>query len=333
MEFNYRYLNTDCTAQVFRRGSKGFTLVELLVVIAIIGILIALLLPAVQAAREAARRTHCTNNMKQTGLAFHVHHDAKGSLPMGHFWPENGNGNTSGAEATWATYTLPYMELEAVDDLVNWDTGFGIWTNVTVTSMEIQNLLCPSSPVSGKAIINGAFARGNYAANNGIGPMQEYCLDNLPVMRPVPLSDKLSTSTAGTFYLNSKTKIKNMTDGTSKTALLSEIRLAEGDDYRGILHYPEGPLYHHNHTPNSLIPDQMRYSFCKNTDDAPCEGSFDRYDQRDLTMTARSYHPGGVNLLMGDGSVRFVNESIDQNTWWAICTPQAVGSEGIVGSF
>jgi prepilin-type N-terminal cleavage/methylation domain-containing protein len=88
----------------------AFTLVELLVVIAIIGILIALLLPAVQAAREAARRAQCTNNLKQIGVACHAHHGAKGYLPTGHFWPESNMGDQGGAEATWLTFLLNYVE-------------------------------------------------------------------------------------------------------------------------------------------------------------------------------------------------------------------------------
>ena len=96
---------------------RGFTLVELLVVITIIGILIALLLPAVQAAREAARRSQCTNNMKQIGLAMHMHHDAKGYLPYGHKIPlAPYNNNQDLGESTWILPLLRYMEQPAGED-------------------------------------------------------------------------------------------------------------------------------------------------------------------------------------------------------------------------
>ncbi|QDU29059.1 Type II secretion system protein G precursor [Anatilimnocola aggregata] len=106
------------------RKLPGFTLVELLVVIAIIGVLIALLLPAVQAARESARRMSCTNNMKQIGLSLHMHHDAKQVLPPG----TTGGGGTGTdigkplgpSEATWVAYLFPYMEQTNLDALINW---------------------------------------------------------------------------------------------------------------------------------------------------------------------------------------------------------------------
>ncbi len=317
---------------------KGFTLVELLVVIAIIGILIALLLPAVQAAREAARRMQCTNNLKQIGLACHTHHDSKGYLPTGHFWPENNSGSSDGAEATWVTFTLPYLEQSTATKELDWDKSFGHSTNgvnTKIINMMLPMLACPSCPQVEPW--SGAYARGSYVANNGIGPMRDSTLDNLPVMRPVPPNmNTTSASTAGVFYLNSRTKIRDIMDGTSKTALVSEIRLvASTTEFRGVMHYPEGPLYHHNYTPNSSVPDEIRRIWCVSPSppQAPCIGTFDIWNPRLLTMTARSYHPGGVNLLLGDGSVTFIDDAIDQTTWWALCTPQAVGAEAPLNDF
>ena len=125
---------------------------------------------------------------------------------------------------------------------------------------------------------------------------------------------------AGPIGLNSKTRFTDILDGTSNTALVSELRRSTGDDFRGVLHYPEGPFYHHNYVPNDLTPDRIRTSLCVTNALAPCVGVFSSWDQRNLTMTARSFHPGGVNVGLCDGSVRFVTQSVSVNTWQALGT-------------
>jgi len=97
----------------------------------------------------------------------------------------------------------------------------------------------------------------------------------------------------------------------------------------GILHYPEGPLYHHNQTPNSLVPDEIRGSSCVNVPEAPCTGAYTAWNARMLTMTARSNHTGGVNLLMGDSSATFIQESVDLAVWQALATPGQVDGERV----
>jgi prepilin-type processing-associated H-X9-DG protein len=104
--------------------------------------------------------------------------------------------------------------------------------------------------------------------------------------------------------------------------MLSETRCPrETDDGRGIMHYPEGPLFHHNRTPNSLSPDEIRISWCHNTTLAPCIGAYSAYNNIKDVRTARSMHPGGVNLTLADGSVRFVSQVVNLNTWQWISSP------------
>jgi len=300
---------------------RGFTLVELLVVITIIGILIALLLPAVQAAREAARRAECANNLKQIGLGLHMHHEQMGVFPVGEYWTESADAVNRTNASTWIFYILPYIEQRNLYEQVEWDTPFSLDGNIAITSTRLGLFECPSDtrvkPLERDGVPQEA--RGNYVANNGFGPMVEFDTSSLPIARE-----------GGIFYLNSETRVADIRDGTSNTAMVSEIRLAPGEDLRGTMFYPEGCFYHHNRTPNSPVHDEHRIDHCVDTERAPCEGTYSTYDTRATIMTARSSHPGGVQLLLCDGSERFVSESIDLDTWEALATP--AGGEVIPGN-
>ena len=273
------------------RFCRGFTLVELLVVITIIGILIALLLPAVQAAREAARRSQCVNNLKQIGLGLHLHAESKGFLPDGHYWKAGSDGNTDGDEATWITYLLPYVEQSGLAAAIDLSKGFGCGDNATVISTALPLFECPSAdPVKFQRAwvsIPPGWARGSYAANNGIGPMRESTTDDLPLHRPaVTVGGTSFKNEGGVFYMNSQMPLANITDGLSNTAFVSEVSGASPDDERGTLHYPEGPLYQHNYTPNSNTPDGLEDGCCVSVPNAPCTVAFASWNPRVLTITA-----------------------------------------------
>jgi prepilin-type processing-associated H-X9-DG protein len=127
----------------------------------------------------------------------------------------------------------------------------------------------------------------------------------------------------GVFFNASKIGTPQITDGTSNTVFMSEVINVKGNDMRGIRYYPEGPVYQHNNTPNSGT-DQVRNGNCVQTDPAaPCIGSYNAWNNRQIIQTARSRHPGGVNVLMGDGSIRFCPNNINLDVWRALATPRA----------
>jgi len=305
------------------RKRTGFTLVELLVVIAIIGVLVALLLPAVQTAREAARRSSCTNNLRQLGMGTHLFHDTHLRLPAGTVWEPGAGGNQKGSEATWLTHLLPYIEQANLHQTGDFNQGFGQGTathpNNRITSTFLKVTRCPSdvNPVVicswGASVV---WARGNYVANNGIGPMTE------------TTTIDINSRPQGVFMLQSKNRFADITDGTSNTVFASELLNSPGNDWRGVMHYPEGSLYHHNQTPNSPVPDEFRQGMCLSILRAPCVPTSTSWNPKRITLAARSLHPGGVMVLLGDSGVRFVSNNVTLATWRALSSPQ--GGETLV---
>lgn len=305
---------------------RGFTLVELLVVIAIIGVLVALLLPAVQQAREAARRMQCTNNLKQIGLALHNHHDTYNKFPAGHVWAIGTNGNDLAAESTWVLYLLPFLEMNNLYDLADLNQGFGHGTtnnNGDVITQSVPSMLCPSGPSDPGNWVTD-YARGSYVGNNGLGPLVE---------QAIATSELRARQRRGVLSMNSKTRFADMVDGSTNTAFVSETIAVVGNDQRGVLFYPEGPFYHHDRTPNSAAPDELRNGTCVNDRNAPCIGTYTGHSDRSLLFSARSLHPGGVMVTMGDGSVQFATETIDLNIWRAASTPSALDDEVLFTGF
>ena len=303
------------------RSRPAFTLLELLVVIGIIAVLIGLLLPAVQKVREAANRMKCANNMKQLGVAAHSHHDAVGHLPpaIGYYPP------AAGAFGPYFFHLLPYVEQDNLFKTGDFNQGFGQGNanhpNNRITSTFLKVTRCPSDvyPVQicswGSSV---AWARGNYVANNGVGPMIETTTIDVN-FRP-----------QGVFMLQSKNRFADITDGTTSTVFLSELLNSPGNDWRGVMHYPEGSLYHHNQTPNSRVPDEFRQGMCISILRAPCVPTSTSWNPKRITLTARSSHPGGVIVVLGDAGTRWVSNNVTLATWKALSTPQ--GGE-TVGEF
>jgi prepilin-type N-terminal cleavage/methylation domain-containing protein/prepilin-type processing-associated H-X9-DG protein len=303
-------------------SSRGFTLVELLVVIAIIGILVALLLPAVQMAREASRRTKCTNNLKQIALGCQGHHDVHMKFQPGFGWRQAPYTPVDLSESTWLTHLLPYVEQEPLFLKINWNPyNFGSLNaanpNIVIAGAILPYNNCPSNGAASDLVLT-YYARGNYVANIGIGPLTY----------PANYKPESSVTILGPFAQNSKTAIADIHDGTSFTVLASELIRAK-DDFRGVMHYPEGCLYSHNRTPNTTTPDDWRAMFCMPTPKTPCVGTYTAHNNRNMVISARSHHPGGVNVALCDGSVRLVNDSVNLAVWQAagtISNAETIGS-------
>jgi prepilin-type N-terminal cleavage/methylation domain-containing protein/prepilin-type processing-associated H-X9-DG protein len=311
---------------------RGFTLIELLVVISIIGVLIALILPAVQMAREAARRAQCTNNLKQIGLALNNYHDAHNIFPP-NTWKVLVYPNSIRTNWTW--HILPFIEREELFRAINFDVGLGSdwpWSQRTAFSTVIGAYQCPSD-------FGGTFRMDSNIHPSGFNELalSNYAActspDGTVVERTVGPPDthndlygsqaNLNPATRiALFNINVKRSMKSVTDGHSKTVIVSELI---GGDYRGSWSHDAGVMYTHHMPPNSTTPDAQWGGGCWSRPNAPCDARATAWGLIDIA--ARSNHRGGVNVLLGDGSVRFASNSIDLRVWQAAASINAGEAE------
>ena len=338
---------------------RGFTLIELLVVIAIIAVLIALLLPAVQSAREAARRLQCTNNLKQIGLALHNYHDIHLTFPMG-AGSGMQDYQVYQAKQAWSSLAaiLPQLELTPIYNACNFSWGINAggtsmarYINETVWSTQIKTFLCPSDPNAGAAQL---VASNNYYGSVGTTTNLSNSNASIASMANVPTSgffafqrsyslrdctDGLSNTVAyseavvgaatqafgqrriGLKQVSSIPASALLTDASSNpTATLTGIAACTAawkGGGGGSVDIQRGKLWSHGCiaqslfntvvTPNSSL-DQ--WTHCSNINSTAL-GNYSNAD---------SFHPGGVNTLMGDGSVRFFKDGLSQRIWWALGT-------------
>jgi prepilin-type N-terminal cleavage/methylation domain-containing protein/prepilin-type processing-associated H-X9-DG protein len=302
-----------------KNPKRGFTLVELLVVIAIIGILVALLLPAIQAAREAARRSQCLNHLKQWGTAMHLFHDTKKRLPIG---------SRNNPRQTWVMYLWPFIEETALDEANDIKTPFYEPPGTIGGTMNglcgkfVAIYYCPSDVGVDQTDEFYQRRRGNYVVNWGNSTYGQF---------KEPEGKAPFSHIRGSRSVPRKTKFADITDGTSNTLLLSEILKAwdpRDRDWRGDIHNDDGVFrFHTKVSPNTSVRDIIEGGWFEDTGDPkmPVVAG----GGASQVVAARSRHTGGVNAVLCDGSVRFVSDDIFLDAWQALGTMngQEVGEE------
>jgi len=330
------------------RRAGGFTLVELLVVIAIIGILVAMLLPAVQSAREAARKMQCQNNLKQLSLALLNYHETCKFFPPSSHWPNNGATlgtlNNGQLAENWVILILPNLEQQNLYDKFDRKKPIPDPVNMLARSSELDVMKCPTDPYSqkpfkgssnsGTSNLGDNWGRGNYAANASLGFMTFNSHSQLGGSGSAALPTSKGwqdNRTRGVMGANSSVGIAEIKDGSSNTVLVAEIRAGVTDfDVRGIWAMSGGcpsALWSHGNLGDANGPNSVEI----NADDTlacdairsavggdvalqkmrmPCSaGSRPNYQQ-----TARSLHVGGIMAAFGDGHVSWISDYVERST-------------------
>jgi prepilin-type N-terminal cleavage/methylation domain-containing protein/prepilin-type processing-associated H-X9-DG protein len=345
----------------------GFTLVELLVVIAVIGVLVALLLPAVQAAREAARRVSCSNNLKQIGLGLQNYHDARKQFPYACVIPSvqwSNPNNLGELSATpnlgpnWVIAILPFIEGTNVLTLYNKKQYIDSVVNQSFVAANLPFMLCPSDPFAstafnGSNVNNGlTYARGCYAANATI-KYDEWRLSQSWFMWPSPVGVFGSANTAwtdpqsrGVMQINVAASMKQIIDGTSKTIAVAEIRADNNAQApRGVWALPYSPSALYGHGANIQyrqgqedVGPNYPGDALGNTGDGVLNGTANqtelnlnlscRSDWWSALQGPKSNHSGGLQTVFCDGSVHWMDNAIQTGTIDA-----ANGTNGTIGYY
>ncbi len=322
---------------------RAFTLIELLVVIAIIGILIALLLPAVQQIRAAAASLQCKNNLKQIGLALHSYHDSNNQFPSGYVDfntnPTSTPDNDLGPGWGWAAFLLPYVEQGTVYNQINFSQGVGIGSNVAVCQLSLKVFQCPSDPnqqafpVYDSNFTNpiATVAHSNYVGCNG----WEECFSNAGGAGTGTgdagadgLSGGGGRSGNGLFYRNSHNRFADVTDGLSSTIFVGERSGNHSPStWTGAVTGGRCPAWMANQPPTPYtLPPSPAYDNA-DFDEALVlsHGNATHVPSADFPIfdpdTFYSMHTGNAaNFLFGDGSVHYLTSGIDPYTYQHLCT-------------
>lgn len=311
---------------------SAFTLVELLIVIAIIGVLTSLLLPAVQAAREAARRASCSNNLRQIGIALQNYHGTYKRFPPSTLLPTGAKADDWSAQAR----LLPFLEEQNLEDLIDWNLAYNV--QPAVSRVRVATYLCPSE-IRDEDRPDGSLT--HYPLNYGINLGTWFVYD--PNTR---------RGGNGFAFPNSRTSFATLRDGSSRTLAFAEVKawnpylrdggnpaaldaaipgtpadvVALGGNFKrnsGHTEWVDGRAHQTGFT--ATFPPNTKVTFTKGARvfDVDFNSSREGKTTDQITyavVTSRSYHPGGVQVAFADGSGRFIAETIDLTTWRALAT-------------
>jgi len=297
------------------KKTRGFTLVELLVVIAIIGILVALLLPAIQAAREAARRTQCANNLKQISLGLNNYHDTYRTFPPG-AWNEANRGN----RLAWTVFILPFIEQQTVYQEFNFEHNTYTGVNLLPGIILVPTYHCPSLRLK----------LGSGGTGEQVGGKDPYTTHYYAVMGPqgvnpmvpggttrYPESDNTNPhggyAYGGVLYRNSSIRIADITDGTSNTVMVGEISWDAANCFRTWLRGASG----------TACAGAKNVEFGIKV--VPYNGSNNFND-----VSFGSEHPAGCHFAVADGSVSFVTDNIEMNVLLAIASREGAEPQSAI---
>ncbi len=308
----------------------GFTLIELLVVIAIIAILVALLLPAVQQVREAARKSQCQDNLHNIGTALHNYHGTFNALPPGSIVVKSADGSTyNGHGWTWHASILPHIEQKPLYDAIQGPDGMGgepggvnSEKQLLAGSSDLEIFACPSNPkVKSKPAKNG-YSTSTYNGNMGtrIGDGSDNCLSG-----SVSTADDMVNKAwgcmngNGVFYISSSVRFGDVIDGLSNTIFVSEV-VDSGGDSQLLGGAGSDRKYIFSGGADSNPPTEMTEYLIAAEGNDPINGGAEE--------AAGSYHAGGAHFSLGDGAVRFLSENMHMPTYQAISTRAGRESPG-----